>query len=166
MPIDVVTQVGDYIDCLTVVVCEARRKQSIVGEMRPLLTVMAILAASQAMPLASPAASDAVVNLTGLPVYPNLSRAAMDPVARTDALGHWCSRFSAETSYSLDAVEDWYRQSLSAASETDLTHDERYKNAAGLIGIKLALGVDSVTVYRIANQVPTFIELFRCSPIK
>jgi hypothetical protein len=137
-----------------------------VVRMRLLPALLVILAASQAMPVRSPAASDAVLNLTGMPVYPYLSRAAMDPVVKTDALGHWCSRFSAETSYSLNVVEDWYRQILSAASETDLTHDERYKSSAGLVGIKLAVGVDSVTIYRLGERVPTYIELFRCSPLK
>jgi hypothetical protein len=37
-----------------------------------------------------------VVNLTGLPVFPYLSKAVMDRVTKTDALGHWCSRFTAE----------------------------------------------------------------------
>jgi hypothetical protein len=110
----------------------------------------------------SPAQS--VYNLTGLPLYPNLSRAKMDGVARTDALGHWCNRFAAETFDRLDVVQDWYRKSLVNASETDLSNDERYKGFVKLSGIKLALGIDYVTVYRTANQTTTLIELFRCSP--
>jgi hypothetical protein len=110
----------------------------------------------------SPAQS--VYNLTGLPLYPNLSRAKMDVVARTDLLGHWCNRFAAETFDRLDVVQDWYRKALVHASETDLNNDERYKGLVNLSGIKLALGIDYVTVYRTANLTTTLIELFRCSP--
>lgn len=104
-----------------------------------------------------------VYNATGLPAYPNLIRARMDDVAKTDALGHWCIRFAADTFDRLDLVEAWYRKALAGASETDLNHDERYGSYAGLSGIKLALGIDSVTVFRTANQSTTSIELFRCS---
>jgi hypothetical protein len=117
---------------------------------------------AQLLPLVCAGAS-AVQNLTGLPVYPNLSAAAMDSVVKTDTLGRWCSRFSAETSYPLDVVETWYRRALASASETDLTHDERYKIYPRLSGIKLALGIDYVTIFKVANQTATSIELFRCS---
>jgi hypothetical protein len=115
---------------------------------------------------ASIAAAEDVYNLTGLPAYPRLSRAKMDKVTRTDALGHRCTRFAAETFDSLEIVEAWYRKALVGASETDLKHDERYKIYDGLSGIKLAVGVDSVTVYKTANQSTTSIELFRCSPFR
>jgi len=113
--------------------------------------------------VASIASAKDVDNLTGLPVYPNLSDAEMDSVAKTDALGHWCIRFAAETFDRLEVVEAWYRKALGHASETDLNHDERYKNYDKLSGIKFALGVDSVTVFRTADQSTTTIELIRCS---
>jgi hypothetical protein len=115
---------------------------------------------------ASMALAEDAYNLTGLPLYPNLRRAEMDNVARTDTLGHWCIRLAAESFDSLDVVENWYRKALAGASETDLNHDERYKNHPNLSGIKLGLGIDSVTVFRAANQSTTSIELFRCSPPK
>ena len=115
---------------------------------------------------ASMALAEDAYNLTGLPLYPNLRRAEMDNVARTDTLGHWCIRLAAESFDSLDVVENWYRKALAGASETDLNHDERYKNYPKLSGIKLGLGIDSVTVFRAANQSTTSIELFRCSPPK
>jgi hypothetical protein len=121
----------------------------------PLLTA-ALLAASLAV-------SGEVQNLTGLPIYPNLSKAMMDPTAKTDTLGHWCTRFSAETPYPIDQVEAWYRKVFIGASETDLTHDRTYRSYTQLLGIKLALGVDYVTVFKVASQAPTSIELFRCS---
>jgi hypothetical protein len=111
----------------------------------------------------STVSAEDVYNVTGLPAYPNLSRAKMDAVARTDTLGHWCTRFAAETFDRLDVVETWYRKALVNASETDLNNDERYKGYPKLSGIKLALGIDYVTVYTIANQSTTTIELFRCS---
>jgi hypothetical protein len=129
------------------------------GSIAALLTVSLLAAASIAL-------ADDVYNLTGLPVYPRLSRAKMDNVARTDAVGHRCTRFAAETFDSLEIVEAWYRKALVGASETDLNHDERYKIYDRLSGIKLAVGVDSVAVYKTANQSTTSIELFRCSPFR
>jgi hypothetical protein len=102
-------------------------------------------------------------NLTGLPLYPNLTGVQMDRVTKTDAVGHWCMRFAAETFDSLDLVENWYRKTLPTASETDLNHDERYKGYINLSGIKLAMGIDSVTVFRAADLSHTTIELFKCS---
>lgn len=109
------------------------------------------------------AAAYEVQNTTGLPVFPSLNRAAMDTVSKTDTLGHWCSRFAAQSSYPLDKVQAWYRKALPLASETNLADDSTYKNYPGLTGIKLALGIDYVTVYRVAGQTNTSIELFKCS---
>jgi len=128
------------------------------------LWLIATLMTFALLSAASIASAEGVYNLTGLPTYPNLRTAKMDGVARTDTLGHWCTRFAAETFDPLDVVEAWYRKVLVGASETDLNHDERYKNYIKLSGIKLALGIDSVTVFRTANQSTTTIELFRCSP--
>ena len=76
------------------------------------------------LPAASPAATR---NLTGLPTYPHLDKAAMDDTWRTESLGRWCAKFTGVTSDPLDSVEDWYRRTLYRASETDLTRDERFK---------------------------------------
>jgi len=108
------------------------------------------------------ARSKDVYNLTGLPVYPYLTGADMDSVARTDTMGHWCIRFTAEASAPLEVVEDWYRKTLVNASETNLRNDERYKSYSNLSGIKLAVGIDSVTVFKTGNQSTTSIELFKC----
>jgi len=130
------------------------------------LLALAVLLAFSLGCVAAIASTEDVYNLTGLPVYPRLASAKMDSVPKTDALGHWCTRFSAETNDALDVVEAWYRRVLVGASETDLNHDERYKNYLQLSGIKLAQGVDSVTVYKTANQSRTLIELFKCSPTR
>jgi hypothetical protein len=127
-----------------------------------------ILALLVCIPFLAPSrvsAQDAY-NLTGLPLYPNLTSAQMDGVTKTDAMGHWCMRFAAETFDALDLVEAWYRKALPLASETDLNHDERYHSYVNLTGIKLAVGIDSVTVFRAADQSHTSIELFRCSQPK
>jgi hypothetical protein len=108
------------------------------------------------------ARSKDVYNLTGLPVYPYLTGADMDSVARTDTMGHWCIRFTAQASAPLEVVEEWYRKALVNASETNLRNDERYKDYVNLTGIKLAAGLDSVTVFRTGNQSTTLIELFKC----
>jgi hypothetical protein len=115
---------------------------------------------------ASPAGSDEVYNVTGLPAYPNLSKAKMDEVWKTDTMGRWCARFAGSSSDRLEVVEAWYRKVLVGASETDLNNDPQYSDPLTLSGIKLALGIDSVTVFRTAKQSSTSIELFRCSPPK
>lgn len=105
-----------------------------------------------------------VINLTGLPAYPNLVTAKMDERTRNDKLGHRCAHFAATTVDPLEIVEAWYRKYLKGASETELTDDENYPMANKVSGIKLAIGIDSVAIYRLPNQTVTVIELFRCSP--
>jgi len=100
-------------------------------------------------------------NLTGLPTYPHVTRAAMDESLHTEALGRWCERFTASTNDSLEGVEDWYRRMLVRASETDLARDSRFAGYATLTGIKLSVGRDYVAIYRLPDQ-PTTIELHRC----
>jgi hypothetical protein len=117
--------------------------------------------------LASPPATAADTrNLTGLPAYPNLSSAVMDGTFKTDTLGHWCMRFWADTSDSLATVEAWYRKTLIGSSEIDLTRDKNYKNYAGVVGVKIVLGIDYVVVYKTSGQAPTYIDLYRCSPLR
>jgi hypothetical protein len=118
------------------------------------LLIMGVLVAGNA--------SAAIDNLTGLPAYPNLTSGAMDKVFRTEALGRWCARFVGTSSDSLSTVESWYRKTLLRASETELVNDGQYRAFASLSGIKLALGVDYVAVYRIDAQ-QTYIELHRCN---
>jgi len=133
-------------------------------EVKPPLAAILVLVLLLA---AAPAArADDVRNLTGLPAYPRLNSAVMDGVFRTDTLGHWCMRFWASAPDSLSAVEAWYRKNLLGASEIDLARDKTYKNFAGLSGIKLAMGVDYVVVYKTAAQPATSIDLYRCSPPK
>jgi hypothetical protein len=115
--------------------------------------------------LASHALSRDTDNLTGLPAYPNLSNAVMDGTFKTDALGHWCMRFWADTADSLTSVEAWYRKALIGSSEIDLTHDKTYKNYREIVGVKIVLGIDYVVVYKTSSQSATSIDLYRCSPI-
>jgi hypothetical protein len=121
---------------------------------------------AQLLSAAPPASAEDVRNLTGLPAYPRLESAVMDEVFRTDTLGHWCMRFWASAPDSLSAVEAWYRKSLAGASEIDLAHDKTYRSFTGLSGIKLAMGIDYVVVYKTAAQATTSIDLYRCSPTK
>ena len=133
---------------------------------RSSLGSIAILLAFSLLSTAPNASAREVYNLTGLPVYPYLTTADMDDVARTDTMGHWCTRFTAEASAPLEVVEDWYRKALVNASETSLRNDQRYRDYLNLTGIKLAVGVDYVTVFRNGNQPTTSIELFKCSRAK
>jgi hypothetical protein len=133
---------------------------------RSSLGSIAILLAFSLLSTAPNALAREVYNLTGLPVYPYLTTADMDDVARTDTMGHWCTRFTAEASAPLQVVENWYRKALVNASETNLRNDQRYRDYLNLTGIKLALGIDYVTVFRTGNQPTTSIELFKCSRAK
>lgn len=110
---------------------------------------------------AGAAAAPAVDNLTGLPAYPHLERAAMDQLWRTENLGRWCTRFTGVTSDTLAVVADWYRQALRQASETDLARDPRFGTSPPREGVKLAVGTDYIALYRIRNQT-TVIELHHC----
>ncbi|HEX3848383.1 MAG TPA: hypothetical protein VHV81_13460 [Steroidobacteraceae bacterium] len=121
----------------------------------------AVMAAALVV-LAGPARAE-VVNLTGMPLYPNLNSAVMDPWTRTDTLGHWCTRLTAESSDPVAKVEAWYRKTWLGSSETDLTHDKNYKSIPTLFGIKLAWGIDSVAVFKVSSTAPTSIQLSRCS---
>jgi hypothetical protein len=123
--------------------------------------IIGCMVLSAAWPYAARPASS-VANLTGLPAYPNLTGAAMEPRLKTETFGRWCAKFTAETADSLATVESWYRKTLVRASETDLTHDEQYSFFPTLTGIKLALGIDYVAVYRTSPNATT-IELHRCS---
>jgi hypothetical protein len=130
---------------------------------RTRLSSIAVLSIFPFLAAASTASAKDVYNLTGLPVYPYLSAAEMDSVARTDTMGHWCTRFAAEASAPLEVVEDWYRKALVNPSETNLHNDAGYRNYINLSGIKLAVGLDYVTVFRVGNGSTTSIELFKCS---
>lgn len=101
-------------------------------------------------------------NMTGLPAYPNLSRAGMDANYRTETFGRQCARFTGATTDSLLTVEEWYRKNLRQASETDLADDRAYKIYGTLSGIKLAVGRDYVAVFRVGIE-ETIIELHRCT---
>ncbi len=119
------------------------------------------MAAALLAATAANGASSTIANVTNLPTYPHLSAAAMDRVWRTEYLGRWCATFTGVTDDSLATVEDWYRSRLARASETELGRDPRFGAYAALDGIKLALGVDYVALYRMPNR-PTVIELHRC----
>lgn len=124
-----------------------------------------ILMAAQLLVCVPPLCAN-TLNLTGLPAYPNLSGAIMDGTFKTDTLGHWCMRFWADTSDSINTVEAWYRKALVGSSEIDLTHDKNYKKYSGVVGVKIVLGIDYVVVYKTSGQAPTSIDLYRCSPLK
>jgi len=122
----------------------------------------ALLALISVLPVAALSATSVVDNLTGLPTYPNLTGAAMDKTFKTETFGRWCARFTAATSDSLALVEAWYRKALIRSSESDLAKDDSYKVYPILSGVKLAVGIDYVALYRTSNQ-QTNIELHRCN---
>ena len=107
-------------------------------------------------------AADIEANTTGLPTYPRLRHAVMDPVLRS-TLGRQCTHFVAESGDPLEVVEAWYRKALPAAVETDVNADPIYGRYFKLTGIRLTQGSDFLTVYRAANGRLTSIELFKCS---
>jgi hypothetical protein len=106
-------------------------------------------------------AADIDPNSTGLPTYPHVRRAIMDPVARS-TLGRQCTHYAAESGDSLEKVESWYRKALPGAVESDVNENSIYGSYFKLTGIRLTQGNDFLTVYRIPNAVSTSIELFKC----
>jgi hypothetical protein len=112
------------------------------------------------LPMSSRAA-DVDQNTTGLPTYPHLRRAMMDPVSR-NTLGHQCTHFAADSGDPLEIVEAWYRKAVPGAVESDVNRDSIYGSYFKLTGIKLTRGRDFLTVYRIADGTSTSIELFKC----
>jgi hypothetical protein len=131
---------------------------------RLMLRVAALFVTLQLLAAAPLAVSQTIQNLTGLPAYPRLRSATMDRIPKTDVLGHWCLRLTADSYDSLDAVQDWYRKALVGASESDLTHDESYKAYPELSGIKLSKDLDYADIYRVSPQAITMIQLVKCSP--
>jgi hypothetical protein len=115
---------------------------------------------------ASLATSADLLNPTGLPVYPNIERARLDDRLRTDDLGRWCMRLSARSLDSLATVENWYRNALSTASETDLRNDGDYQGGLELDGIKLTMNLAFVAVYKASKGTATSIDIVRCGALR
>lgn len=132
---------------------------------RLMLRFAVLFVTLQLLAAAPVAVSQTIQNLTGLPAYPHLRSVTMDRIPKTDVLGHWCLRLTADSYDSLDAVQDWYRKALVGASESDLTHDESYKAYKELSGIKLSLDLDYADIYKTAPQATTSIRLVKCSPV-
>jgi len=130
-----------------------------------MLRIAALFVTLQLLTAAPLAVSQSIQNLTGLPAYPHLRSATMERIPRTDVLGHWCWRLTADSYDSLDKVQDWYRKALVGASESDLAHDESYKAYTELSGIKLSLDLDYADIYKSAPQALTSIILVKCSPV-
>jgi len=119
------------------------------------------------MPRASLAMPADVHNPTGLPVYPNIDNARLDDRLRTDDLGRWCIHLSARSLDSLTTVENWYRHTLSTASETDLSNDGDYERSyAQLDGIKLTMNLAFVAVYKASKGAATSIDIVRCGAFR
>ncbi len=108
-----------------------------------------------------------VNNPTGLPLFPNVDHAQLEDRLRTDDLGRWCMHFSARSFDSLATVENWYRRTLSSASETDLGHDRDYQRSyAALDGIKLTMNLGFIAIYQASTGAVTSIDIVRCGPIR
>lgn len=129
--------------------------------------VAAVVYALSLLSRASLAMPPEVRNPTGLPVYPNVDIARLEDRLRTDDLGRWCIRLSARSTDSLATVEDWYRNALSTASETDLRNDGDYRSSyVELDGIKLTMNLAFVAVYKASKGAATSIDIVRCGPVR
>jgi hypothetical protein len=127
----------------------------------------AVLCAFAWIPRASSALPANVQNPTGLPVYPRLADARLEDRLRTDDFGRWCVHLNAWSLDSLATVENWYRTTLSTASETDLRRDGDYGSRYfNLDGIKLATNLSFVAVYQPARGAVTSIEMVRCGLVR
>jgi hypothetical protein len=127
----------------------------------------AVVCVLSLMTRASLATSADMHNPTGLPVYPNIANARLDDRLRTDDFGRWCIRLSARSLDSLATVENWYRQALSTASETDLRNDGDYERSyLQLDGIKLTMNLAFVAVYKASKGAATSIDIVRCGALR
>ena len=130
-------------------------------------SVAAVVCAMSLMTRASLTEAAVLQNPTGLPVYPNIDSARLDDRLRTDDLGRWCVHLSARSLDSLATVENWYRNALSTASETDLRNDQDYERSyVQLDGIKLTMDLAFVAVYKASNGAATSIDIVRCGAIR
>ena len=108
-----------------------------------------------------------VHNPTGLPVYPNIDNARLEDRLRSDDFGRWCIHLSARSLDSLPTVENWYRNALATASETDLRNDGDYERSyVELDGIKLTMNLAFVAVYKASKGAATSIDIVRCGPVR
>jgi hypothetical protein len=128
--------------------------------------VAAVVYASSLMTRGSLAMPADVHNPTGLPVYPNVDNARLEDRLRTDDLGRWCIHLSARSLDSLEAIENWYRQALSTASETNLRNDRDYESYVELDGIKLTMNLAFVAVYKASKGAATTIDIVSCGPVR
>jgi hypothetical protein len=89
-------------------------------------------------------------NETGLPLYPKANTGTQYQASRDEHPAYLI--YTAQSSDSLEAVEDWYRHALPQAKETkddnQLTH-----------GIVLTKGKDKVLVYQLGKSKGAVIEL-------
>lgn len=127
----------------------------------PRTSLCLLLGASVAMAL-SISASAADSNSTGLPSYPHDPGGTMDGVYRSVPSGQSCIHYSTNSPDALADIEAWYKKQLPGARVLDVNDAGLYGHYFKLDGIQLVSGTDFITVYRMANQKDTSIELFKC----
>jgi hypothetical protein len=118
-------------------------------------------AASMAIVLTLPAYAGQP-NTTGLPSYPHDAGGTMDAVFRSIPTGQSCTHYSTNTPDALAVVEAWYKKQLPSAKILDVNDGAIYGRFFKLDGIRLLVGNDFLTVYRMASQKDTSIEMFKC----
>jgi hypothetical protein len=101
-------------------------------------------------------------NTTGLPSYPHDAGGTMDAVFRSTPTGQSCTHYSTNTPDALAVVEAWYKKQLPGAKVLDVNDGALYGSYFKLDGIRLLVGNDFLTVYRMTNQKDTSIEMFKC----
>lgn len=89
-------------------------------------------------------------NQTGLPLYPKANTVTQYP-ASPDAHPAYLI-YTAQSSDSLEVVEDWYRHALPQAKETKDDNQPTH-------GIVLTKGKDKVLVYQLGKSKGSVIEL-------
>jgi hypothetical protein len=107
-------------------------------------------------------ADAAQTNTTGLPTYPHDPGGMMDAVYRSVPTGQSCIHYSSNSPDALAEVEAWYKKQLPGAKVLDVNDHSIYGSYFKLDGIKLLSGNDFITVYRMADQKDTTIEMFKC----
>jgi len=101
-------------------------------------------------------------NSTGLPTYPRDDGGLMDATYRSLPTGQHCMHYQSKTPDALADVEAWYREQMPNAKTDDVNKDSLYGSYFKLDGIKLLLGNDIVSIFRMENQKTMSIEIFKC----
>jgi len=101
-------------------------------------------------------------NSTELPTYPHDDGGLMHATYRSLSTGQHCMHYQSKTPDAVADVEAWHREQMPKGKTDDVNKGSLYGSHFKLDGIKLLLGNDIVSMFRMENQKTTSIEIFKC----